>query len=101
MVAISPQWVSSVATAAVAVIIAAVLTLFVIRGFQMMKLKIDLIKRYTQLVGMGATPALGFLKSILYYVPIIRVVLLIEDLTFINNVFGTIEKNKKVEQGDL
>jgi len=101
MIFISPAWITQMTNWSVGFIIVSVIGLFIVRGYQQAKLKVDLIKRYTQLVGMGATPTLGIFKSLLYFVPVIRVVLLLEDLTFINNVFDTIAKNKRVERGEL
>ena len=98
---ISPALFMQSVNIAIIAIIVSIIGLFIVRGAQQTKLKIDLINRYTKLQGFGATPAMGIFKSILYFIPIIRVVLLLEDLTFINNVFSTIEKNQKVEKGEL
>ena len=101
MTYVAPAWIMETSMWASVAIIISVLALFIIRGVQMAKLKIELINRYTKLVGMGAVPAMGIFKSILYFMPVVRIALLIEDMTFINNVFSAIEKNKRVERGDL
>jgi hypothetical protein len=98
---IAPAYFMESVNIAIAAIIAAAVGLMIIRGVQEAKLKIDLINKYKKLVGLGAAPAMGIFKSLLYFLPIVRVVLLLEDLTFINNVFHVMEKNKRVERGEL
>ena len=79
----------------------ALISLSIIRGVWQAKFKIGLINTYSRLVGVGAAPVLGFFKSILYVIPIVRIILLLEDQTFINNVFGVIKRNNRIERGDL
>jgi len=98
---INPGNVITVANNSAIYIIVAAIVLCILRGSQQAKLKVDMINRYTQLVGLGAAPMMGVFKSLLYFVPVIRMVLMLEDLTFFNNVFDTIQKNARIERGDL